>query len=232
MIRFKTILETFIKALFPQRCIVCYKLSVTDSFFCKDCEGKIEPIADRVCTKCGCEQKRCDCDRFIYHFDGAVACFKNEGQAKKSFYTFKFGSNISAADYFVGQMVSIFKRYFSDIKIDLICYVPLSKTQLKTRQTDKCKLLAEGVSTALQIPLKTIIVKRENVSTQHSLTLDNRFYNVRDAYTVTEKSKNKNVLLIDDIKTTGATLDACAKELKFAGANSVYCLTVLTGQKD
>lgn len=232
MISLKSILESLINALFPQRCIVCNKLSEVDSFFCKDCEGKLEPIAEKICKKCGCELKNCNCNRFIYHFDGAVSPFVNDGQAKKSFYSFKFGSNFSGVDYFAEQMVSTFNQNFSDIKIDLICYVPLSKNQLKVRRTDKCELLADKVADMMQIPLKSVIVKKENVPAQHHLNLDNRFDNVRNAYKVTENVKNKNILLIDDIKTTGATLDACAKELKFAGASAVYCLTVLSGQKD
>lgn len=232
MIIFKKFFKVLLDALFPQRCIVCNNLSEEDSFFCKDCEGKIQPIFDKTCLGCGREIKNCDCDRFIYHFDGVVAPFANDGQAKNTFYSFKFGSDFSSADYFAQNMASVFTENFGNIKIDLICFVPLSSGELEERAFDKCKMLAKKISSLLGIPLENILYKAENVPTQHNLTFDNRFHNVRDAYKVTKRVKNKNILLIDDIKTTGATLDACARELKFAGAQRVYCLTALSSQKD
>ena len=96
----KTILNVFLDALFPQRCIVCDRLSEEDSFFCKKCQGKIQPIVDKICLRCGREINNCDCDRFIYHFDGIIAPFANDGQAKNTFSSFKFGSNFSSVDYF------------------------------------------------------------------------------------------------------------------------------------
>lgn len=228
----KTIFNTLINALFPQRCIVCNKLSEEDSFFCKDCQGKIQPIADKICLGCGREQENCDCDRFIYHFDGMIAPFANDGQAKNTFYSFKFGSDFSSVDYFAQNMAYAFKEHFGDIQIDLMCYVPLSEGELYKREFDKCQMLAQKISLLLKIPLENILCKEENVPTQHDLTFDNRFDNVRNAYGTTKKVKGKNILLIDDIKTTGATLDSCARELKFAGAKKVYCLTALSSQKD
>lgn len=232
MISFSTVKETFISALFPQRCIVCGELSGVDSFFCEDCEGEILPVYDKICSGCGCEIKNCDCSNFIYHFDGMVAPFINEGQAKTSFYDFKFGFSFYGKDYFAQMMVAAFKEHFSNIKFDLISYVPLSKGELNERNFDKCKVLAKKVASILNIPLVKLLSKNERVPTQHNLSCDDRFSNVRDAYRVIKKVKNKNILLIDDVKTTGATLDACARELKFAGANKVYCLTALSGQKD
>ncbi len=230
MISFSKIKETFINALFPQRCLVCGKLSELESFFCKDCEGKLTPIYDEICNRCGREVKNCDCNNFIYHFDGMVAPFINEGHAKDSFYDFKFGSSFYGADYFAQMMAKAFNEHFSDVEIDLISYVPLSKSELKERMFDKCEILATKVATILNLPLVKVISKREMVSTQHNLSCDDRFDNARDAYRVIKNVKNKNILLIDDIKTTGATLDSCARELKFAGANKVYCLTALSGQ--
>ena len=77
----------------------------------------------------------------------------------------------------------------------------------------------------------TILKKREFVSTQHELSLTDRFTNVRNAFYTTHRIDGKNVLLIDDIKTTGASLDECARQLKFAGARKVYCATALVGRR-
>lgn len=223
--------KSFIDALFPQRCIACNQLSEFDSYFCKDCAGKITPVQHKICRKCGRDEKACECNRFIYHFDGLVAPFLNSGQAKESFYSYKFNSNLSAVDYFAENMALFFKENFGDIKIDMICYVPLSKKQLKERDFDKCELLSQRVSKLLNIPMEKAILKNENILTQHNLSIDTRFENVRNAYRIVKNVKGKKILLIDDIKTTGATLDSCAKELKFAGAKEVYCLTALSGEK-
>lgn len=230
MILFKKIAEAFIKALFPQRCIVCDKLIEADSYFCKDCKGKLELISDKICRKCG--SKICECNRFIYHFDGVIAPFANEGYAQKAFYALKFGLNFSGVDYFAEKMAFAFKENFSDTRIDFVCFVPLSPSQLKEREFDKSEILARKVSDLLNLPLEKIILKKEGIVAQHNLKMDNRFDNVREAYKVIKGVKNKNILLVDDIKTTGATLDSCAKELKFAGAFKVFCLTALSSQND
>ena len=225
------IIKAVVEALFPQRCIVCGKLSEQNTYFCKNCIGKIEPEKYIACSRCGLEAEFCDCDKFIYHFDCVASPFINEGQAKESFYSYKFYSDFAGVDYFAENMVARFQEVFNHVKIDLICYVPLSEKQLAKRGFDKCKLLAEKFSNLMNIPLKDIIFKDENVKTQHSLDIDNRFENTRTAYKIMGKVKGKTILLIDDIKTTGATLDACARELKFAGADAVYCLTALISEK-
>lgn len=232
MISFRELKDALINALLPPRCVVCEKLSEPGSFFCSDCEGKLKPCYDQMCKRCAGDKNDCDCDRFIYHFDGAIAPFKNDGDAKDAFYSLKFGTSFSGLDYFSEKMAEAFKATFSDVKIDLACFVPLSNNQLYEREFDKCELFAQRVSKILNIPLENLVYKRENVPTQHNLTMDNRFDNVRNAYRVKEMVRGKKILLIDDIKTTGATLDACARELKFAGAKEVYCLTALSGQKD
>ena len=73
---------------------------------------------------------------------------------------------------------------------------------------------------------KSLIKVKEN-QVQHNLFLNERFGNVKDAYRATDKIKGQTVLLLDDIKTTGATLNECAKELKFSGAKKVYCIAAL-----
>ena len=96
------------------------------------------------------------------------------------------------------------------------------------RGYNQSEILAKGVAQNLKLPLYDLLKVKEARKRQHEVSkFKERFNNVNGVYEVKDKLKFKNVLLIDDIKTTGATLDECAKCLKLKGVENVYCLTAL-----
>ncbi len=116
--------------------------------------------------------------------------------------------------------------------IDYISYVPMHKSKPKLRGFNQNFLLAKGLSKKLNIPLgKNILLKIKDTKSQSSLNKRDRLLNLKDAFEVSNKAeiKSKNILLIDDIFTTGSTVSECARCLKTAGANKVYVLTVASG---
>ena len=224
-------LQEFLRTFFPSRCIIC-DTPIFEEGFCKKCTGLLKPIGIELCPSCGMEAKGCVCDERIMHFDGIIAPYLNEGYAQTAIYNLKFRKMFNCVEVFGEQMATFAEKYFGAENIDIICYVPLNRSSRIKRGFDQCEVLAVRVAEVLNKPLvKDLLFKNEDVKTQHSLAPAERFENVKDAYYTKGRIKNKNVLLVDDIKTTGASLDACARKLKFAGANKVYCVTALITPK-
>ncbi len=217
------VIDAFIDAFYPKRCGSCHEITMDGGALCSQCADKLEWVRTPICITCGNSLKECECDTFIYHFDGIVAPFKNKGVAQDMVYSFKFDKDFSSVDFIVENMAKSVLNNYANIKFDFISFVPKKKEEF-----NQCEILAKGLSKALDIPViaKSLIKIKDN-QVQHNLSLVDRFGNVQDVYRATKRIKGQTVLLLDDIKTTGATLNECAKELKFSGAERVYCVTAL-----
>ena len=224
------IIDYIIDAIYPPTCPCCNKLITPEEYFCPKCKLKIAYPSKNVCKLCGYEEKRCVCKRYIFHFDGICGAFKNEGVAKDAFYAFKFKKDSRVLGFFVKNISAVVRRQFSDVKFDFITSVPPTNPNT---EYDHAKMIATALGKSLNLKfVKCLKAASKPRQTQHFLTYEERFSNVRDAYEATTSVKGKTVLLVDDIKTTGATIDECARELKFAGAKSVYCAVALIGYKN
>lgn len=216
--------------IFPNRCICCGRIC-TDRFFCKDCDGKIQRIDRKLCERCGLPVSICCCKRNFYYFRSVISCFENADDAKTAFYRFKFGGHRAAAVYFTNAMTALVKERYRDISFDLVTAVPSHPKTVRERGYDQVLPLAKQLAANLKLPFKALLTQPEFTVKQHdSAGTAARFSNVRDKYRARSDGSvaGKTVLLIDDIKTTGATLSECARELKLAGAEEVYCVTALT----
>ncbi|HOJ35800.1 MAG TPA: phosphoribosyltransferase family protein, partial [Clostridiales bacterium] len=116
-------------------------------------------------------------------------------------------------------------HYYSEIAFDCVCFVPESEDVLKERGYNQSRLLAESVSRHLNVPCGELLKKLYTTKPQRTLSAAERQGNVLGVFETNpeEITAGKKILLIDDIKTTGATLDECAKSLLIAGADRVFC---------
>ncbi len=219
--------KNWIHYLYPKRCAVCETPINFRAKLCEDCEAKLEPITGEVCLRCGNTLKNCECKRFAYHFRGIAVPFENKGSARQGVYTFKIHENFDAADYFGEQMAKRVRELFPDIEFDIVTAIPMYERDKKMKIFDHAQFLAESTAGYLGLRYKQLLLKSKKNKAQHTLGAEERFINVKDAYEVIGKISYKNVLLIDDIKTTGATLDECSRKLMLAGAENVYCATAL-----
>lgn len=222
------LLDAFLETLYPPRCIVCDE-PIPHYGYCLRCKGKVKTIKEEMCLFCGARMKLCECNKRIYHFDAITAPYFNEGYPKQAVYDLKFNRKFNCVKNFGRQMAKKVAANFGVENIDCICCVPPSKESLYTRDFNQSDLFAREVAKCLQIEYKPkLLIKKDSVRSQHRIrTVQDRFDNVRNGYYSKEKIKGKNVLIVDDIKTTGATIDECARQLKFAGAEKVYCVVAL-----
>lgn len=227
------IFKLFITAVYPNKCIGCGEIIDENRSLCDFCEQGIERIPlDKLCDKCGFEQKYCCCEHNIYRFCGIVSVFENTGIAKQAYYAYKFSKKQHYSNFFAQEMSNAVEKIFSNINFDFVCSVPSSKKLFAISKYKHSAYLAKNIAKSLSLKYEKNILKTvKRKKPQHKSTLKERLNNVNGVYAASFNLDNSVVLLVDDIRTTCATLDECAKVLLFAGAKAVYCVTALTKQK-
>ena len=151
-----------------------------------------------------------------------------KGRVRASIIRYKFYGKTVYATHFAKLMHGMIEKRMED-DIDLITWVPLSKRKLRRRGYDQAELVAKELSKIMGIPLVCTLKKIRNNKSQHTIKNEaQRRANVIGAYESIEDIDiwNKNVLLVDDVLTTGSTLSECARTLKVAGVNEVFVATI------
>jgi competence protein ComFC len=148
------------------------------------------------------------------------------GPLRDAIHSLKYQRNLGLGEFFSIPLLQIIQR--ERWQIDLITAVPLNEKRHKERGYNQAEVLARPLARKIGIPYSSLLIKRiKHTKSQVGLSLLDRQNNVADAFlTVTTLVASKNILIIDDVATTGSTLDACAKVLKDAGTKNVFALTL------
>lgn len=220
-------IESLLDFLYPRKCISCGDL-IKEGSLCKICKHSLLYINPKKrCMKCGLEKDTCQCKRYVYRFEKVIGVFEYEGVAKKIVTKYKFSHKMFYADFLAEAMARAVKAEYSDIKFDAVAYVPTTLQNRLKRGYDQSRLLSERLSRLLKLKTADVLRCRLFRRAQHKSDFKGRFINIRDKYYFKSRLKGGSILLVDDIKTTGATLDECARQLLLAGADRVYCVTAL-----
>ena len=225
---FKDFLRLIITFVYPNTCLGCGDIIDEGEYFCDCCFEELQRIdLDKQCIKCGLPKGKCDCRKKVYSFDSITAPFYNKDGAQKAMYTYKFRRRKYISALFAQQMALNFKYVYSDIHFDGICYVPLSVKSYRKRGFNQSREIAVKMSEILKIPIvENALGCKMKRKSQHKVGAGKREENVKGKY-YPIKQLSGRILLVDDIKTTGATLNECAKQLLSGGATSVCCITGL-----
>lgn len=209
--------------------------------FCPGCNRKLLPYEKPVCEACMGTLLVTDEEKLTSEFeknfansnfiDGYFAAyiFEIDKTLQHIIHALKYKKQFKLG-IFLGEIVGEKVRTLN-WQIDLIISVPIHHIKRAERGFNQSDFLAKGLSKSLQIPSTHSIVKRtRHTDSQTKLNMKERAKNVADAFKVrkSEKVAGKNILLVDDVCTTGATILECAKTLKYAGALNVYACTVGT----
>ena len=235
----KILLNKFLDLLSPDdiKCIACdAELPQNNKYgLCKSCEDKL-PTISKACDKCGREiyddGKFCfDCKEGGFAFDKVYSCLNYEGYITKLVYNLKYGGGKYLAKYMARIIAD--KIISENISFDIITFVPLNEKREKERGFNQAKIIAEEVSQLLDREIRDVLSRVRNTPFQASLNREERLNNLKDAFKVIDKSrvKDKNILIIDDIFTTGTTINECSKTLKKTGAKSVIGITFAHAKK-
>ncbi len=223
------VFNVIVNALFPTKCISCGEIIDRDNSLCDYCYEMLEYVdSSKICTHCGRIKKECTCKYRVYHFGGCVAPFENKDVAQNAMYRFKFARISGGVEFFAFEMAKAVKTVYNQIDFDCITFVPMHFIKKIKRGFNQSEVLAKKLSQILGINFcENLLSVRYSPKIQHKTDPKERFSNVKGMYSFNYNVTGKTVLLVDDIKTTGATLDECAKQLLLAGADNVYCVTGL-----
>lgn len=207
------ILTHFSELFFPRLCVCCEgRLVSSEEHICISCLNKL-PVTNHLKTGYN-ELEDFFAGRFPYSRIASFALFVKEGSIQKIIHEFKYRDNPGLAMY-IGTLCGkeILKQNAFE-NIDLIVPIPLHPARLKTRGYNQALMVATGISQIIGKPVnrENLIRKINNPSQTKSSRLE-RWKNTEGIFAVTNKSvfENKHILLIDDVVTTGSTLEVCAK---------------------
>lgn len=230
----KRIEDNFLWFIFTNHCKYCNTIIEKGEEICAECRDNLPKIDGEKCKFCGAEKERCGCKKHRMAYDGITSPFYYENGIKAGIQSLKFNGKEHIARILAEAMAKSVKSDFLQVNFDFICFVPFTTAQKIRRNYNQSELLAEYLSKTLKIPLKNVLIKLFETESQHNKNIRNRSGNVFGVYDIKENMdvKNKTILIVDDIKTTGATLNECAWILKIRGAKEVYCVTAaLTGKE-
>ena len=226
----------FLDILYPRHCPVCHEITVPwGKKICDTCREKLKPIYGRRCFCCSkplqkAEQEYCkDCKK-TRQFQQGLGIFPYSTLLQNSLFQLKYGKR---QEY--GSFYGEFAAYYSREKIekwgiDIIIPIPLHPRRLEKRGYNQAGIIAEALGKQLEISVEEKILKRQkNTKPQKELNHQERQKNMKNAFVVRKKLNGENILLVDDIYTTGSTIEEAAKELKRAGAEKIFFLTVAIG---
>jgi ComF family protein len=220
--------KTALDLLFPLRCIECGK---EGSLICPGCRQQLSWIQKPVCRSCGAfkplDTPCTSCPVFQPVIDGVRAPFRFEATIRSAVHRLKY-RNLRAM---AAPLAAFMADYLSDNPLphDIIIPVPLHSKKLRERGYNQSELLAKQLGRLTTVPVvKDCLIRHRHTPAQAmTKSIEERHRNLTGAFTCKNDSvRGRKILLIDDVATSCATLDACAAALKSAGAVSVWGLTL------
>lgn len=207
------------------------------------CECKLYPVGEDVCYRCGkplasAEQEYClDCKRRIsgrqslYCRQGR-AVFAYRGDIRKSVYRFKYSNRREYARFFAEKAAEVYTDWAAGLGIEAIVPVPMYAAKKRYRGYNQAEIFARELAKIWRIPIEPRGVRRvRNTKPQKYLSDQERKNNLKKAFHAADFIvKYKKVLVIDDIYTTGSTVEAVAQALYLCGVEQIYFLTLCTGE--
>lgn len=212
---------------FPNRCAACNKLLTADVEICPKCKVFLRRVPEHISEGWAhCSGFRIDHRQKLY-FDGIIAPFYYVDTAKDVICNYKIIGRSELSEFLANEMLSVFYRHYGEIDFDILCGVPMTNSDKLKKGFDHIGKLCRRISYETEIPYENVLKQIKSKRPQHTLSMRERFQNVKGIYAVRNRInlKGKTVLLIDDIVTTSASINECSKIIKRAGAEKVYCLS-------
>jgi competence protein ComFC len=229
--------------IFPAPCRICGQLLENASRipFCSACLACLAPYAGPICLRCGRPlvstvvsedgaEPLCGlCRRGLYDFDFARSSASYTPAVARAIVLLKYEELVPLGRWFATRLLDVARAHAEQCAADVVVPVPLHPARLRERGYNQAELIARPLARGLGLPCRSyLLVRTRPRPDKLTLTLRERWRSVRGAYAIRQGRRvdNLRVLLVDDVLTTGATLDACSRALRRGGASYVAALTV------
>ncbi|NLK21800.1 MAG: ComF family protein [Epulopiscium sp.] len=232
-------LDIILDIIYPPRCIFCKDIIPIqkEKGICEECKKNLSFVEGKTCQRCGkpIEKKRdtcLDCIKYPPEYEKGWAVFVYEGLIRDMMYRFKYGGYKEYARYLGHLMADKIRNEAPNEKFDLIIPIPIHPNRKKSRGYNQGEELAKTISKELNSPMDTsILIRTKETRPQSGLTIIERKNNIKNAFKIKINMdlKQMKILLVDDIYTTGATINSCAKLLKNKNAGKIYFVSLSIG---
>ena len=237
----KKFLSSLVNIIYPKSCLICnrpLKDAAADEILCVNCYDDIKINRPTFCNRCGrhimpkhTAAMICpECRRRNLALDRAFSACRYEGVTKELIHKFKYEDKYYLDSVLSKILIKFVKEYNIPIELfDLVVPIPLHKSRLREREFNQAKLLAQHLSSRFSLELScNNLYRKRNNRRQTELTNKERWANIKDTFSIKypNQFKDKYVLLVDDVMTTGATCSEAADLIKQAGAKIVFVLTL------
>lgn len=225
--------------LFPRRCPVCDEIvSGFGEFICPGCYERLEPVDGAVCCQCGKklsdgEGEYCrDCRREKHLFDRNFPLYSYRDIAD-GIYRFKYGNRQEYAGFFGREMAARYRGIREKIRPDGLIPVPLHRERMRKRGYNQAELLAEVIGREWNIPVyRKMVIRQKKTLPQKDLNAAERQNNLKKAFNLAGNGVKLNtIIIVDDIYTTGSTLDAISELFRESGTRKIYGMTLAIGKE-
>ncbi len=229
--------DMFLNLIYPRRCPVCDNVMAQGAGFTCETHDKLPYAGYPACLKCGKEiadssQEYCyDCKTHARHFTRGFPVFNYTEPIKSSVLSIKYKDRREYCDFYAEEMKKKLLPYLEFIRLDAIIPVPMHKKKKKERGFNQTEILSVKLGQKLRLPVYTDILLRDRMTTpQKSLNHIERANNIKNAIRLQRVPYGiEHILLVDDIYTTGITIDTCSSLLISAGVKNVYFTTICIG---
>lgn len=225
--------------LFPKRCVVCDDpMPLGRRYYCKDCKNKIIYVKEPVCIKCGKELSKdtqkeyctdCENKQHDYYMGRAALDY---GSIADSIFRFKNKGRQEYSVFFGRTIYETQKQFLNLIKPDVLVPVPIHPKKLSQRGYNQAELIAKELSKLSNIPVNSnLILRTKNTKALKELGVNERQNNLKKAFKLgTYDVKLKTIVIIDDIYTTGSTIDEISRTIHEKIDCEIYFLTITIGR--
>lgn len=224
--------------LFPDRCPMCDGLlPYPETGVCVDCAKKVRYVLEPYCMKCGkkiadSEVEYCvDCRKRPHKFVRGRALYEYQ-TAAPALYRLKYGGRREYAEVFGEEMAFFLGDFIRACKPDALIPVPMHPSRVRRRGYNQAELLARAVGARMNIPVYTNLVRRvQNTRALKTLNREERLNYLKKAFILCQNGvKLSSVIIVDDIYTTGSTIDAVCHVLLSEGEKQIYFIALASGE--
>lgn len=228
--------------LFPRRCPVCGDIvQPAGQLICPGCVTKLSPVKQPACRKCGQEvfaegiQYCYDCSRHRHTFESGAALLNYTGPARTSMAAIKYKNRREYLDFYAAAMDVRFRHLAVSWKPDALIPVPVHPSRKRRRGFNQAEELALRLSRRWGISTDTgLLARSKKTAPQRDLNPAERLANLQKAFAIHPSRQDgpipRTVILIDDIYTTGSTVEACSRILRTAGVETIHFLVICIGK--
>lgn len=227
--------------LFPPRCPICEEIVPKTGMTCGKCKNVLPYVPEPRCKKCSkqitdAESEYCvDCSRASHIFDSGKAVWNYDRKMAASIAKFKYHDKKEYGYFYAAEIVRLYGDWLKKMQIEALIPIPIHKQKQCLRGYNQAETIAVLLGKYLELPvLSSALVRVKNTRPQKELTSLERARNLEGAFGSGDNLPKgiKKVALIDDIYTTGSTMDACAKVLRDMNIEEIYFVCVCIGSNN